>query len=66
MAFCYECYKNCKKGEYKIITNIKKVVRKDFPSMCYMNLKSYEETPQFYEDKKERISYCLECFETKK
>lgn len=56
------CNKKCDKGEYKLETKEVPVCKNDLPAMCYMNMKTYEETPHFYTIEKKRNSYCLDCY----
>jgi len=57
------CNKKCAKGEYKLEIKEEVVCKNDLPAMCYSNIKSYEETPEFYTMEKKRNSYCLDCYD---
>tara|TARA_R110002012_G_scaffold320691_1_gene545020 strand:+ start:42 stop:614 length:573 start_codon:yes stop_codon:yes gene_type:complete len=57
------CNKKCAKNEYKLETKEVVVCKNDLPSVCYINMKSYEETPEFYTMEKKRNSYCLDCYD---
>jgi len=64
--YCLNCFKKCGKSEYKNIKEKKYEIRNDYPAVAYMNMKSYEETPHFYNEKVVTNSYCLDCYEEKK
>ena len=63
VRYCETCYKSCAKGEYKLKKEEKYIVRTDYPTIAYMNMKSPKETPHFYTLlNKTNIALCLECF----